>query len=887
MYPVFKPKIMDIKYKFKALSVYSSDEWMANSTKRYRSVFEKAETAYIRVELAFYNKLFDEEDWDCKIELKCIQIEGTKRTELCCLVSQNKISKEENIFYVRDGWGNATTGTFWKKGHYQWEAYINGTLAGSHVFHVNDVGLVQRGQNPYFTINYIKLHVGLADGWKNPKDKRKYLSQINGKSTQYLWLEMDMKNLTQLDYHYELFFNYYDDAGQHKAQTSRSGFIDASRMDYCYTFDVGWGHDTPGSWADDKYTLEVVFMDVLVGALIFNCGAEEIEGFPPLITTHDQALAMANTSVAKSSNVIENAEEKTLDQLLEELNKLIGLESVKKSIQENITYLNFSKLRKEKGFHDSSGLNLHGVFTGNPGTGKTTIVKMLGKIYKKMGLLTKGHVVEADRATLIGEFIGQTAPKTKKLIEQARGGILFIDEAYSLARGDDDSKDFGKEAIEVFLKEMSDGVGDIAIICAGYPKQMEIFIDSNPGLKSRFSNYFHFDDYLPEELFAIALSAAAQKEVKFSLESENFLREQLIDVYRKRDESFGNARYVNAVVDESKMNMGSRIMKHPDLANLTNDDLQTVILEDIKLIFTQATGKKLHLKINDKHLAAALAELNELTGLDNIKQEISELVKLIKFYNETGKDVINKFSLHSVFTGNPGTGKTTVARIIANIYKSLGIIERGHLVEADREGLVAGYIGQTAVKTREIIDRAMGGVLFIDEAYALSGGGNNDFGREAIEVLLKRMEDERGKFAVIAAGYSENMSQFIEMNPGLKSRFDKVFKFNDYSPEQLWEIAISLLKKESLAPDVAAALHLKDYLGFLFENRDKYFGNARTVRQIVGDAVKHQNLRMASLAAAQRTTKDLETLTLDDVKHLVATKQEDGKPRLGFRLGGS
>ncbi|MGZ3863068.1 MAG: AAA family ATPase [Bacteroidia bacterium] len=879
---------MDKKYKFKSLNIYSSDEWMANATKRYRTVFEKAETTYIRVELAFYNKLFDEEDWECKIELKCIQFEGTKKTELCSLVSNNKIGKDENIFYVRDGWGNATAGAFWKKGHYQWEAYIDGQLAGEHVFYVNDVGLVQRGQNPYFSINYIKLHTGAADGWKTGKDKRKYLVQINGKATQYLWLEMDIKNLTQLDYHYELFFNYYDDAGQHKAQTSRAGFIDSNKKDFCYTFDVGWGHDTPGSWADDKYTLEVVFMDVLVGAVTFDCGAEEKEGTPELISTHNQALAMANNATGKAAAGGENKEEdKTLEQLLEELNTLIGLEGVKKSIQENITYLNFSKLRKEKGFHDVSGLNLHGVFTGNPGTGKTTIVKMLGKIYKKMGLISKGHVVEADRASLIGEYIGQTAPKTKKAIDQARGGILFIDEAYALARGDDDSKDFGKEAIEVLLKEMSDGAGDIAIICAGYPKQMEIFIDSNPGLKSRFSNYFHFDDYLPEELFAIAQLAAKQKEVTFSLETENFLREQLIEVYRKRDESFGNARYVNAVVDEGKMNMGSRLMKHPDVANLTNDDLQTIILEDIKLIFTQASGKKLHLKINDKHLASALAELNELTGLDNIKQEINELVKLIKFYNETGKDVINKFSLHSVFTGNPGTGKTTVARIIANIYKSLGIIERGHLVEADREGLVAGYVGQTAIKTREIIDHAIGGVLFIDEAYALSEGGGNDFGKEAIEVLLKRMEDDRGKFAVIAAGYSDNMSNFIEMNPGLKSRFDKVFKFNDYSPEQLWEIAVGLLKKESLAPDEAAATHLKAHLNFLFEHRDKYFGNARTVRQIIGDVVKHQNLRMASIPAAQRTTKDLETLTLDDVKHLANVKTEEGKPRLGFRLGGN
>lgn len=879
---------MDKKYKFKSLNIYSSDEWMANATKRYRTVFERAETTYIRVELAFYNKLFDEEDWNCNVELKCLQIEGTRKTELCNLPSSHRISKEDNVFFLRDGWGNATPGAFWKKGHYQWEAYIDGQLAGSQPFYINDVGLVQRGVNPYFIINHIKLFTGPTDGWKTPKDKRRYLTKINGKATQYLWLEMDIKNITPLDYRYEIIFNYYDDAGQHKAQTSRTGFIDANRQDFCYTFDVGWGHDIPGSWADDKYTLEVVFMDVLVGAVTFDCGSEEVEGVPALITAHDQALAMANNTGTQTRTSADDTttEDKTLEQLLEELHTLIGLENVKKSIQENITYLNFSKLRKEKGFHDSSSMSLHGVFTGNPGTGKTTIVKMLGKIYKKMGLLSKGHVIEADRAGLIGEFIGQTAPKTKKMIDQARGGILFIDEAYSLARGDDDSKDFGKEAIEVLLKEMSDGQGDLAIICAGYPKQMEIFIESNPGLKSRFSNYFHFDDYLPEELFAIAQLSAKNKEVTFSPEAENLLKEELINVYRRRDESFGNARYVNAVVDESKMNLGTRIMQHPNIELLTREDLQTITLEDMKSVFTHAEGKKLHLKINDKHLASAMAELNALTGLDNIKQEVNELVKLIKFYNETGKDVINKFSLHSVFTGNPGTGKTTVARIVANIYKSLGIIERGHLVETDREGLVAGYVGQTAVKTKQIIDEAMGGVLFIDEAYALSEGGGNDFGKEAIEVLLKRMEDDRGKFAVIAAGYSDNMSRFIEMNPGLKSRFDKVYRFIDYSPEQLWEIAMRLFKNEGLMPDDAATAHLKNHLNFLYENRDKFFGNARTVRQIVSEAVKRQNLRMAGMESHLRSATDLATLSYDDVKHL-RNESEDGRPKLGFRLGGN
>lgn len=877
---------MEKKYKFKNLLTYSSDEWMANSTKRYRFVFDKAETTYIRVEFSFYNKLFDEEDWSCKIELKCFRINGAQKQELCNLDSQHHISKEENIFIVRDGWGNETPGQYWTKGDYVWESYIDGELVGTKKFHVNEIGLVTRNENPYFHINYIKLHVGPNDGWKTPKDQRRYLTKINGKTTPYLWLEMDIKNLTEKDWHYEIIFNYYDDAGQHKAQTSRHGFIDAGKKDFCYCFDVGWGTDQPGSWKDDKYTLEIVFMDVMVAAITFDCGDTEEEGIPEIITGINQVLASAVSAQNGIQSVTGNPDDnKTLDDLLAELDAMIGLESVKESIRENITYLNFSKLRAEKGFKDSNKINLHSIFTGNPGTGKTTVVKMLGRIYAKMGLLSKGHVMEVDRSSLVAEYIGQTAPKTKKAIEQAKGGILFIDEAYSLARADDDSKDFGKEVIEILLKEMSDGTGDIAIICAGYPKEMETFLDSNPGLKSRFQQYFHFDDYLPEELYAIALYAAGNKEVRFSEEADNFLKEQLTEAYRKRDEAFGNARFVHAVVDEAKMNMGIRLMKHPDVNSLGKEELETIIIDDLKPVFKQQEKKKLSLKINDKHLQEAINELNELTGMNNIKDEINELVKLIKFYNEIGKDVVSKFSLHSIFVGNPGTGKTTLARIIAKIYKALGVLERGHVVETDREGLVAGYVGQTAGKTQQKIDEAMGGILFIDEAYALSeGGGTHDFGKEAVEVILKRMEDHRGKFGIIAAGYPDNMARFIEMNPGLKSRFDKTYKFEDYQPEEMWTIAVNLLRKENLQPDPQAEEHLKNYFNHLYQNRDKFFGNARTVRQVISEAVRNQNLRMAGIPSSQRTKEDLETLALEDVREF-EIKDGNDKPKLGFRLG--
>jgi len=587
---------------------------------------------------------------------------------------------------------------------------------------------------------------------------------------------------------------------------------------------------------------------------------EEVELVPPEMADEDvRQLAMSPAPDAETFN------------LEMELEQLIGLRDVKESIRHSRNYIEVQR-RRSAVTGDQSARPLHFAFMqGTPGSGAGKVAQVLGGMLLKFGVLSSGHVVEATRKDLVAGCTGggDVETKIKKIAKAAEGGVLLVVGADALKDTEKSSDRIGEEALQALTKLLEGSSATVewpqrlCVVVAGRRNQLTQLLET-PGVGPCIFAKFEFSDLTAAEVAQILRHLVESN--KFQL-SPDLTDEKLETLVRRRLARAGgdgpgaarNVRLAKVMLEEAVSRQTDRVWAK---GTLSEAGLTALMEEDF-------VDKN---KEMDEAAKAALERLDGIVGLKPVKEFVRSLYATLLMEQrrrEMGMEAPGGSpTLHMVFQGNPGTGKTTVARVVADLLKALGLLRTGHLVEADRAALVTGFSGQTALKTKAVVESALGGVLFIDEAYALVGeDGRDSFGREALDTLIKLVEDYRQDLVVILAGYSSEMARLIEANPGLRSRFPTVIEFEDYTCEELLEIATGMLLQDVMVLNEPAA---SDRLRGLLQKTvpkpgkktDRQAGNGRAVRNILERAKRNQALRLQKEVSAGKNHNQTDMCTL-------------------------
>ena len=553
----------------------------------------------------------------------------------------------------------------------------------------------------------------------------------------------------------------------------------------------------------------------------------------------------------KPENVDLTKKEIKLEDSLKKLNNLVGVTEVKAKVNEIMKYLEYQRKIGEE-----QNINCNMVFKGNVGTGKTTVTKIIAEILHGMGIIKTNKVIEVTGKDLIGSHLGETAPKTGKIVKSAIDGVLVIDEANTIMTSKGNA-DFPLEAVTTLCDNIDRYKGRLVVILAGETKEMSSFMSKYSSLAARVGFEIGFDDFRLEELMEIFNRKLKEKEY---IIEEGALKRVSKNIERaKIARNFSNAIYVDHLFEKL-------ILAH-SCSDPSDEDLKKITIQDVEKVENANIDR-------DKSIDDILKELNSLIGLNDIKKVIDGFVSVLEFNKKLNRKT--DFNMHMIFKGNAGTGKTTVARLIANIYYSLGYINKNKVVEVQSQDLIAEWLGQTGPKTQAVIESALDGVLFIDEAYSLMEhrGSNASYTAEAIATLLKAMEDYKGRLIVIFAGYTEEMMQFRDLNPGLKSRIGFELTFTDYTVEELVKIFEKKIHDQELEVDSKA---LKKVSKILEEAKKiENFGNGRFVDNMVQKVIIEHAKRLKE----ENNLDVLRLITEEDISSEI--RPERSKNKIGF-----
>ncbi|MEV2269989.1 AAA family ATPase [Nonomuraea africana] len=545
-----------------------------------------------------------------------------------------------------------------------------------------------------------------------------------------------------------------------------------------------------------------------------------------------------------------------------ELDACLGLEQVKAEIALITAEARAAKLRRDAGMSAHSR-PAHLVFTGRPGTGKTMVAGVLGRMFADLGLLSSGHLVTVDRADLAGQRVGDASINVGRAIDRALGGVLCVEDAGNLARpGIDIDKAHSRDVVDALLAGVQAHQEDLLVVLCGPEGAMNGLLKSAPELSAHFPKIMRFPDLTGDQV--VTLYETKATEAGFTLRPGVLAKVGEL-VRSARPDAVG-ARLALSLLERSVAMQSRRVLADGVLDE--GESLDEILVEDVPDTVRAA--------VRTQQADDPLAAIDGLIGLESVKREVRLLVAEAdadRLRRSAGLPIASP-ARHLVFTGNPGTAKTTVARLIASVYARLGLLSSGHLVEVSHADLIAEYIGQTAPKIRAAVESALGGVLFVDEAYALTpGGSHNSYGPEAIAELLRLMEEHRDDLVVIVAGYENRMADFLAANPGLASRFPTTVRFSDYTEEELVAIfesmasAAGLVLRDGVRDEVRRAVRAAP--------RGDSFGNGRFVRNLLDRAMALQAERLLSRPDPAR--EDVRTLVPSDIAPGPSPEPEEGR----------
>lgn len=808
--------------------------------RNYRTVYAIGELETLWVDTEVINKTFGESSWEATMTVRLFQLQGQSAHCIAEKQSGVKLEKEDSLIVFTDilGKEDLPDGK-WEPGAFRILAEVDGVTGQSE-----DIYIIQGTGQPeeYFRL----LHAGLdrnCDETEEEARQRPHSFQMfNRDGLKNVRFFLMAQNLVGQEWVYEFVIRVINKDGSIKAlQPAKAAhFIkdQGGNSILCFGIDLGEeeGFVNPG-----EYTVIVTFFDQVILNLGFGIGNKDVpyDFEQEVLAGGCQQIGRRPASLSYSA--------KDKDGIMDRLYRLVGLRKVKEEITQIMDYAEFVRLRRENGFADVLPA-MHLVFTGQPGIGKNTVARMIGELYCKMGLLSTGEVHHYKRDELVRNGVAAEEQLVRQAIQKSRGGVMFIDEAGDLFHPEDQN-DRGIAALGILLGILTRENPEILVILADEEEEMKRMLEALPDLGKVFPRQVYFEAYTPEELLEITRRKLEELQYRFSPAAEEKFFKQLKTacVANEMDDS-----YIDERIEAATMRMSRRLMANRH-GKYKKEDLMLVTEEDIVTLVEEKPEK-------------SLEKLNAMVGLGQLKQSIAQHLNYVYFIRERQKQGFADMMppLNMIFCGNPGTGKMTVAKMMGEIYHSVGILDHPNVVMQDGHN----FITESGMPPREAADALMnmaaGGMLYIDHADVLP---QSEFGLALFEGLLENLSvEECGDTIVVLGGYPDRVEKMLEMNPALKNYFPYLFRFNDYTPEELIQIAENRLKEKNFVFHPKAREMVRELISKIYLNRSKTFGNVLLVEKIVEKAIRNMSERTMKIRQERELTRqEITTIRKDDI----------------------